>query len=82
MKFFKPVNPDEIPFTNYGKILDILNQIEHTDYEAVEIDWKALNHNAPASSVSIFVNAIRRKGLPFKAIMRDDRVFIVKMKGE
>ena len=81
MKYFKPVDPGEIPFTNHGKVLDVLNEISHANCEAVEIDWKALRQSTALNSASSFMNAIKRYNLPFTVALRNDRVFVTK-KGE
>lgn len=85
MDYFKPVDITEIEavknINKYGRLRHIIQQFHDSDYEAVEIDWKALGYVTAGKAAASFVSALRRAPYQIKAVRCNNKCFLVK-KGE
>jgi len=85
MDYFKPIKIGDItPIKGgrHGMILDIICQFQHTPYEAVEIDWKALNYPNAGRAAAVFAGSIKRTSYNMAAMCRGSHCYLVKKKGE
>ena len=81
--FITPVAVSDIP-RKPGKrhpIQDMVCEIAHSDYEAVEIDWRAMGYKNLKNARNSFYSAIYRDNVKLRPVQREDRLFLVK-KGE
>ena len=79
MSFYKPIDPHLIPKRPfYGRLQDLLCMFDHMNEKALELNWQAMGYARPDICQTSIAAAARRKGYPFKAIVRNDRVFLIK----
>ena len=80
---YKPIDVKDIPYEyrHSGRNKELLAEFAKSDFDAIEIDWRERGHKNATQCAATFITAIKREGYHMKALLRSNRVFIVK-KGE